>query len=605
MEKFLNRTGVFIIGIILVFSFFRINGFFNVKKSEIIKGDGFGYYSYLPAMFIYGDYSQQFLKVKFPKHYKGPGIPEYMQIIDGNPVDKHFFGTAVMMYPFFITAHLLSFQYKQAADGYSIFYQYFIGLAAVFYVFLGIYFLNKLLRIYGANTYQSLFVCVLVVFGTNLFYFSTVEPSMSHAYGFAAITAFLYFAKGIFENRKAMFIVPAFFSFGLLILIRPFNAIILLALPFLAGSNEKLFQGIKFLIKNYLDLIIGILIILILISFQLFIWFKQTGQFFVFSDTFGKFNFDRPHFFETLFGYQKGLFIYTPLFLLALAGFFPLYRKSKFSVATLAVFLVLLVYIMSCWHQWYYGSSFFRPMVEFFALFAVLLFYAIKLLKNRKVKFALALVCLFFIYVNQVQSYQYRKFILNWEKMSYYKFWRVFLKTDDKWRGYIMDNPERKDLTGYGTVSFSTDFDNPDSMWTRTSIVDVGKKAHSGRMVSVLDAQNVFSSTLEIHKNWNITASQRPAIIASGYIKVQSSFHPDKLKLVISYDDKDGKTYYYTSRLVDGFYRYIPGWRYFEVAIKLEKRKSETDVIKVYFWNLENKSYWLDDVTIQFMERYE
>ena len=139
MELFLKRTGVYLIAILLALSFFKVNGFFNNKKSEIIKSDGLGYYSYLPALFIYGDYSQEFVKNKFTKYYTNSGIPEYMQMIDDKPVDKYFFGTAVLMYPFFMTAHLLSPYFHQPADGYSILYQYFIGLSAVFYIFLGIY----------------------------------------------------------------------------------------------------------------------------------------------------------------------------------------------------------------------------------------------------------------------------------------------------------------------------------------------------------------------------------------------------------------------------------------------------------------------------------
>jgi hypothetical protein len=107
-EKILQYGGVFFITLFLTFCFFRINGFFSNKKSEIIRSDGFGYYSYLPAIFIYGDYSQEFVKEKVHKHYTGTGLPEYMQMVDNRPVDKYFFGTAVLMYPFFMTAHWLA-----------------------------------------------------------------------------------------------------------------------------------------------------------------------------------------------------------------------------------------------------------------------------------------------------------------------------------------------------------------------------------------------------------------------------------------------------------------------------------------------------------------
>ena len=113
VEKILRYAGVFLITIYLATCFFKVNGFFSNKKSEIIKSDGLGYYSYLPSLFIYGNFTQDYLKKNFADHYLGTGIPEYVQMIDGKPVDKYFFGTAVLMYPFFMTAHLLSLFFHQ------------------------------------------------------------------------------------------------------------------------------------------------------------------------------------------------------------------------------------------------------------------------------------------------------------------------------------------------------------------------------------------------------------------------------------------------------------------------------------------------------------
>ena len=143
MESLLRRTGTLLIAIILAACFFKVNGFFNNKKSEIIKSDGLGYYSYLPALFIYSDYTQEFVKGKVEEYYKNFSMQEYMLVIDERPVDKYFFGTAVLMYPFFMTAHWLSYYFHQQTDGYSILYQYLIGFAAVFYIFLGIFFVDN------------------------------------------------------------------------------------------------------------------------------------------------------------------------------------------------------------------------------------------------------------------------------------------------------------------------------------------------------------------------------------------------------------------------------------------------------------------------------
>lgn len=604
MELFLKRTGIYLIGILLAFSFFKVNGFFSNKKSEIIKSDGLGYYSYLPAMFIYGDYSQSFLPEKFPKHYKYTGIPEYMQVINNKPVDKYFFGTAVLMYPFFMTAHLLSLYFKLPADGYSVLYQYFIGLSAVFYIFLGIWFCNRLLRIYGATVYQSLFICLLLVFGTNIYFYATVEPSMSHAFSFAMISAFLYFSKEIFEYGKINFIIPTFLALGMVILIRPINVMILMALPFLAGSVNRFWDGIRFLFKNYLHSFYGALFAFFIVSLQFVIWYKQSGHFIVYSYTYERFYFDKPHILNILFGYQKGLFIYTPLLFLSLAGFIYLLGKSVYSAVSLFLFFLFLVYVMSCWHQWNYGASFgFRPMIEYFSLFALLILFSLKVIKIKWIKFAFVLLCFFTIYINQVQAYQYRKFILHWDRMSSYKFWRVFLKTDDKWIGYVWDNPEPNDLAGPVVKKIFSDFEKTNKEWTGTSLLKAGDKSFSGNTVIALDANNTFSNTIVLKGSKEIMGCKKPAVIVRGYLLDKNRFPSIKLQLVISYDKYDSGNYYYKSRLVDNFTGRERGWKKFEIAMRLDNLSSESDIIKLYFWNSEKQSFLIDDVSVEFIDQ--
>ncbi len=605
MELLLRRTGIYIIAIILAIAFFRVNGFFSNKKSEIIKSDGLGYYSYLPALFIYGDPSQGFLHEKFPKYYKYTGIPEYMQVIDNKPVDKYFFGTAVLMYPFFMTAHLFSYYFHQPPDGYSILYQYLTGFAAVFYVFLGIFFCDKLLRLYGANTYQSLFICALLVFGTNIYFYAVVESTMSHTFSFAMVTGFLYFTKSLFVYRNTRFIIPAFITLGLIVLIRPFNAMIILALPFLAGNAKILWDTVKFVLKNYILTSAGILLCAIIVSLQMWIWYKQTGHLIVYSYTNEKFYFDKPHIFNVLFSYQKGLFIYTPLLFLSLTGLIFLFRKNLFEAISYILFFLLLVYVMSCWHQWYYGASFgFRPMIEYFGLFAVLLLFSLNLFKKRKYKNIFVGLCIFTLFVNQVQAYQYRKFILHWEHMSRYKYWRVFLKTDPKWNGYVWDNPEPDDIVGTPVKKFSMDFEQASQLWNGGSTFDAGTKAHSGKMTGSLDVNNEFSSTLILKGQKEIFDCKKPAVVITGYLTDKNRLPSDNLQLIVSYDKAEGGTYFYKARRIDNFTEKKNGWKKFEVALRIDKLKNESDVIKIYFWNSEKKMFLLDDIDIRFFEQF-
>jgi hypothetical protein len=604
MELLVRRTGIYLISFALAIAFFKVNGFFSNRKSEIIKSDGLGYYSYLPALFIYGDSSQDFVKEKFPKYYKNTGIPEYMQIIDNKPVDKYFFGTAVLMYPFFMTAHWLSYHYHQPPDGYSILYQYLIGLAAVFYVFLGIFFCDKLLRLYGASTWQSMFICCLLVFATNIFFYAVVESTMSHDYSFAMVSAFLYFTKSIFENKKTSHIIPAFISLGLIVLIRPFNGLIILAIPFLAGSWTNLKEGLGFLLNHYFKTIVGILAAALFISLQLLIWYKQTGHFLVYSYTYERFYFNKPNILNVLFSYRKGLFIYTPLLFISLTGLIWLFRNNKFQMISFITFFFILVYIMSCWHQWYYGASFgFRPMIEYFPLFAILLLLSFRLIKNRKWKYIFIGICFCSLLFNQVQAYQYRNFILHWEHMSRYKYWRVFLKTDPKWNGYVWNNPEPSDIVGTTVLEYQTDFEKPDNGWNGASTTDVGKEAYSGKMSGLLDANNEYGNTLIINGSKKLNECKKPAMIFSGYLRDKNRFASDKLQVIISYDKAEGGTYYYAPRLIDNFVDNKNGWKKFEVALRIDTLRTEKDIIKIYLWNQYKETFLIDDLDVKFVEQ--
>ncbi len=604
MELFLRRFGVYIIFLILAICFFKNNGFFSNKKSEIIKSDGLGYYSYLPSLFIYGDSSQSFVGEKFPKYYKYTGLPEYMESINDKPVDKYFFGTSVLMYPFFMTAHLLSYHYRQPPDGYSIFYQYLIGFSAVFYVFLGIFFCERLLRLYGANSYQSFSICALLVFATNLFFYAVTEPTMSHAFSFSMISAFLYFSKSIFTTKNKLHIIPAFVFLGLLTLVRPFNAIVILALPFLSGGFKNLKESFLFLFRHYLLTIVGSALMCFIIFLQMWVWHKQTGLYIVYSYTYERFYFDKPHIFNVLLSYKKGFFIYTPLCFVSLLGLYYLFKKNRFETISFVVFFFILVYVMSCWHQWYYGASFgFRPMVEYYGLFAILLLCTFRLIKKRKAIYIFSALCIFLLYVNQVQAYQYKNFILHWELMSRYKYWKIFLKTDPKWKGYVWDNPEAVDIIGDVIDEFPTDFDKQSPNWYGSAVYDAGAKAHSGKMTGALDASIEYSNTLVLYGSKEIFKCKKPAVRIIGYLMDKNRFASDKLQCIISYDKKEGGTYYYRSRNVDNFVSRENGWKRFEIALRVETVKNESDVIKVYFWNPEKESFLLDDLMVEFVEQ--
>ena len=255
----------------------------------------------------------------------------------------------------------------------------FLTLAAVFYGAVGLFYISRLLALNEINEVLISFTLVAILFGSNLFYYTAGELGMSHVYSFAFVSAFLYYASMWFRNNKPKSFIIMSVLFGLIVLIRPVNAIIIFVLPFIAGSQSNLFKSIQGFLKEKITLLISFLVFMLIISIQLIIYKIQTGSFFVYSYQEEGFNFTNPQIFNFLFSYQKGLFLYTPLFLVALFGLLQIYQASKFKFFSIVSFLAFVIYIMHSWWCWFYGGSFStRVFVEILPLFALLLGIALK-----------------------------------------------------------------------------------------------------------------------------------------------------------------------------------------------------------------------------------
>ncbi|MGK0366302.1 MAG: hypothetical protein ACI85O_003375 [Saprospiraceae bacterium] len=405
---------------------------------DIAESDAQGYYSYLPAIFIYQDLNFGFfeeIEGENGKYYESHNFYDYRNEFEGEKLNKYFIGTAVVEAPFFLIAHFLTYLIGGETDGFSALYMISISVAALFYLWLGLYFLNRLLKTYNiseANRGITLFACV---FGTNLFCYSGVEPGMSHVFSFGLISSFLYYAKCFSQQPENKHLIRLSALLGMIILIRPTNVLVLLVLPFIAGNFNNLRVGLHFLLSRYKTLLISSLIVLGTISTQLIYYKLATGNFFVYSYNKEGFDFSNPHFFDILFSYRKGLFLYTPLYLLSLSGLYFLWKKSFWKVMTWLSFFVAITYIFSSWHMWFYGGSFSsRVYVEYLPLFMILLAIYLEGLTGKIWKkrtfvgliFGLILLC-------QFQTFQYRHYKIHWSDMTKEMYWDVFLKVDKYW----------------------------------------------------------------------------------------------------------------------------------------------------------------------------
>ncbi len=393
-------------------------------KNKVIDNDVVSYYAYLPATLIFHDLGFSFLK-DLPPDFEGKIWVQ--EAPSGKPVLRMTMGLSLLWLPFFTVAHLAAKAMGGSALGYSWPYSLSIFVAAVFYLFLGLFYLRKILLVYFSETITGI-TLLLIVLGTNLMYYVISEPGMSHVYSFALITIFLYYTLQWVE--KPGFLVSAVLGFlgGLIILIRPVNGLVLV-FPLLVSvrSFSQLVQRIG---GRWKQIAWAGIVALLVVTPQLVYWKTQTGHF-VFNSYMdsGRFYFLKPHILNGLFSFRKGWLIYTPLMIFAVFGLLVMKKYAGGLRLATVVFLALFIYVVFSWWCWWYGGSFgSRPMIETYGILAVPLAASLSVcLKNgRWKKIITGIFLFFFILLNQFQMKQYRTSLLHWDSMTRKAYQSIF-----------------------------------------------------------------------------------------------------------------------------------------------------------------------------------
>ncbi|HEU4718987.1 MAG TPA: hypothetical protein VFU15_14180 [Bacteroidia bacterium] len=398
-------------------------------RKYVITSDGKGYYAYLPAIFIYHDLNFSFFDTIESNYYDEHTKYDYRTGVNGKVTDKYFCGVAVLQAPFFLAGHAMTLLSGDPADGYSKWYVIFTGIGALFYLGTGLVFLRKFLRAHGANEGQSAFILAVIYFGTNLFYYSIVEPCMSHVYSFAMVSLFLFYGKSWIDTANRKHAAMACLAFGLIAILRPVNVLVAAWLLFEAKGFLPLLKKKAALLREPLMLFLCLLLIALPVFVQLMLYKLSTGSFFI--DTYSEegFHFLHPELFNFLFSYKKGLFVYLPVTLVSLGGIYFLWKKDRFRGLFAAVFLTGLIYVLSSWWMWFYGGSFgTRVIIEYLPVFALLLFYLLDGIKMKPVKISVVSLLVVLTLFCQFQTLQYRYYIIHWSEMTKEKYWDVFLQ---------------------------------------------------------------------------------------------------------------------------------------------------------------------------------
>ncbi|MEL7161832.1 MAG: hypothetical protein AAFN92_13810, partial [Bacteroidota bacterium] len=286
-------------------------------QTNVINWDGYGYYAYLPAVFVYGDVTElAFAERHFADYEISDKIYQLMETPEGARFPIYNAGLAVVWTPGFLLAHgFCKLTGLAPADGMSFPYQLSVVLSSLLVIFLGFWCLRRFLLGYFSEGVVAL-TLFGVGLGTNLFYYLVEGPDMTHAYLFSGYACFLWqFSRRAKEKRSSRrWLFGCGLIAGLLCLIRS-SEIVVFAIPALYGLRDwATFR------RNFWRTLVIFGVACGVFSLQLLYYKIGTGAWF--RDGYAGLGFDwlSPHFYEGFFGYRRGWLVYTPLMTLALLG---------------------------------------------------------------------------------------------------------------------------------------------------------------------------------------------------------------------------------------------------------------------------------------------
>lgn len=334
----------------------------NPGPRSNLWSDSEGYYQYLPALIIIKDV-----------HKLPPGSvwPYYND--KGEYVNKYTCGIAIFEFPFFMLAYYLCppLGYTRS-DYFNPLYCNIVALSGLLASFLGLFFLRKsLLKLVSPGV--TFWVIVSVFFGTNLYYYATREMNIAHVYNFFLFSHLLYMIPGYLKKpgRLNSFLLGA--VLGWIILIRPTNIIVALLIPLYdVYSLSDLKERIRFLIQHLRLMLWMIPGAFLFFLPQLMYWKEMTGHWLYYSYTEEGFKYwNEPKIAAVLFDVQNGLFLYSPLVLLMMAGIVLGLFKKNFQAPVVLLIFSIATYLFASWWAWWFGGAFgHRCYVEFYAILA-------------------------------------------------------------------------------------------------------------------------------------------------------------------------------------------------------------------------------------------
>jgi hypothetical protein len=578
----------------------------------MLKWDVFGYYLYLPATVVYNDpgieskdwYNQLHLKYK-------PSDTQYQVTpgTDNRLVIRYPSGMAVQWLPFFLSAHAVAEPLGFPADGLSPPYSWAILIGDLIYALIGLLFLRKvLLRFFSDHV--TAFTLVLVTMGTNYWAQVASETIMPHSNLFTLTVIVLWCTIRWHETTEKRHAIGLGLILGLATISRP-TEIIWLLVPLLWGiSNKETFIAkCKLLRSKFSHVLLLAGSIFAVVLFQLSYW-KFTSGNWIFYSYDAHFSFTDPFILESLFSYKKGLLLYTPIMIFAIAGFAVVLKRKSEIFWALLIFFCINCWVIMSWECWWYASCFSnRALVEMYPAMAVTLGFMLQYIaeiRNAIVKAISMTVVGLLLLLNLFQHWQYNHGLLDGERITEAFYWRMFLRTEITGEDRNLLEPDHwpadeqiTDFSGLIKVqSYFIDFEKASDNLLQG--IDT-TSPRSGRYIQRLGINNQFSTAYSKLYD-ELTTKEFIRIRTKVWIRFDSTFTDANPPMIVFDYGSDGRSMKYKSYQVDFSTVKQGEWFLFTADFIPPLRLHSYDKFTTYVWNPSGVPLSLDDMEVEIYE---
>jgi hypothetical protein len=310
------------------------------------------------------------------------------------------------------------------------------------------------------------------------------------------------------------------------------------------------------------------------------------------------------HIHEVLFSIKSGWLVYTPVVVIAFAGYYFLAERNR--PLYLASFLFVLTGLLSVstrWLPWHDRSPGNPELVSTWAALCLPLGFFVGWMWNRGKAARMALLAgsVVLAALNLFQTWQFQRRIIVPERMTAAYYCAVFGKAsvtagdsllmEPPLTGHVDSIPQGLKITCRTLETFG--FETPDPGYG-TSVA--GRAMHSGRYGLVLNPQRQYSPGL-LAPVGSLSDRDSCWIRAEGYVYCNDPGGMAGFLVVTCL--RDGKPFKYSVTDLQGP-NFEPGrWNRAAMTYRVPFPAAPGDMLQVYFMNYGKKEFFVDVITIE------